>query len=73
MQFTIDKGVSTYLVSDRYDLKEDAKRFYPALEQAGTLKILSYSDLLIQARKYNEEFINVYELLEEKSKEIKQN
>lgn len=72
-QDAIYKGVSTYLVSDRYDFKEDAKRIYPSLEQAGTLKILSYSDLLIQARKYNEEFINVYELLEEKSKEIKQN
>lgn len=46
---------------------------YPSLEKDGNLKILSYSDLLVQARTYNEEFINVYELLEEKSKEIKQN
>lgn len=69
----IAKGVSTYLVSDRYDLSDDAEMIYPSLEKDGNLKILSYSDLLVQARTYNEEFINVYELLEEKSKEIKQN
>ena len=70
---SIKIGVSTYLVSDRYDLSDDAEMIYPSLEKDGNLKILSYSDLLVQARTYNEEFINVYELLEEKSKEIKQN
>lgn len=68
----IAKGVSTYLVSDRYDLSDDAEMIYPSLEKDGNLKILSYSDLLVQARTYNEEFISVYELLEEKAKTIRE-
>ena len=64
----INNGISTFLISDNYELHKDAKRIYPALEASGDLRILSYSDLLIQAKKYNEEFIKIYEELEEKLK-----
>ncbi|HFI0938380.1 TPA: ATP-binding protein [Streptococcus suis] len=69
----IASGVSTFLVSDNYEIKEDATELYPSLEKTGRLKILSYSDLLVQARKYNEEFINLYDNLQEKLKNKKTN
>ena len=69
----IEKGVLTFLVSDNHEIKKDAKAIYQSLEKTGGLKILSYSDLLVQARKYNEEFIHIYEELEEKLKVKKNN
>lgn len=59
-------GVKTFLVSDNFELNKQAQRIYPSLEQSGELKILSYSDLLIQAKQYNKEFIELYERLEKK-------
>lgn len=69
----IERGVTTFLVSDNHKIKQDAESIYPSLEETGRLKILSYSDLLVQARKYNEEFIVTYEELEEKLKDKKYN
>lgn len=65
-RYAIEHGVSTFLISDNYELDKKANRYYPSLEKDGALQILSYSDLLIQAKKYNEEFIKAYEKLEEK-------
>jgi hypothetical protein len=62
----ISQGVKTFLVSDSYELNKNAQRVYPSLEQSGELKILSYSDLLVQAKQYNKEFIELYEKLEKK-------
>ncbi len=57
----IEKGVKTYLISDQYDMDDEARDFYESLEKDGKLYIKSYSDLLTQAIKYNEEFIKKYE------------
>ncbi|UCS89656.1 ATP-binding protein [Lactococcus lactis] len=61
----IERGVKTYLVSDSFELNPIAKRLYPSLEKSGELTILSYSDLLVQAKQYNKEFIDLYEQLQD--------
>lgn len=57
----ISNGVETYLISDRYDMDEVTNVMVNGLSKSGTLKILSYSDLLVDARKYNQEMIDMYE------------
>lgn len=52
--------VTTYLMSDRYDMNPTHLTMAKALEKNGDLYIRSYSDLLRDAKKYNEEFINKY-------------
>lgn len=56
----IEKGVKTYLISDRYEMNDVARDTYESFENDGKLYIRSYSDLLNQAKQYNKEFINKY-------------
>ena len=59
------KKVTTFLMSDRYDMDPTVKRIADSLEKSGELFIRSYSDLLRDAKKFNQEFINKYEELKE--------
>lgn len=61
----IEKGVKTFLISDRYDMNDEARDFYTSLEKDDKLYIKSYSDLLDQAKNYNQEFINKYNEVQE--------
>ncbi|WP_064687191.1 ATP-binding protein [Enterococcus faecalis] len=56
----IEKGVKTYLISDRYDMNDETRDTYESFENDGKLYIRSYSDLLNQAKQYNKEFINKF-------------
>lgn len=56
----IEMGVKTYLISDRFDMEDEAKDFYESLEKDGKLYIRSYSDMLNQAKQYNREFIDKF-------------
>lgn len=60
----IDK-VTTFLMSDRYDMEPVVKTTAASLEKSGDLFIRSYSDLLRDAKKFNEEFIKKYEEIKE--------
>ena len=60
----IEKGIKTFLISDRYDMADEAKDIYESFEKDGKLTIKSYSDLLAQAIQYNNEFINKFHELE---------
>jgi hypothetical protein len=62
---SVEKGIKTYLISDRYDMSEETKDIYESLEKDGKLYIKSYSDLLAQAKQYNKEFIKMYEIIRE--------
>lgn len=57
----IQNGVETILISDSYQLDNEANRIYPSLEKNGALIIRSYSDLLQQAIAYNKSYIEQYE------------
>lgn len=57
--------VTTFLMSDRYDMDPIVKTTVNSLEKSGDLFIKSYSDLLRDAKKYNQEFINKYEEIKE--------
>lgn len=57
--------VTTFLISDRYDMDLVVETSVKSLEQSGDLYIRSYSDLLRDAKKYNEEFIDKYEEIKE--------
>lgn len=57
--------VTTFLMSDRYDMEPTIKIQVDSLEKTGNLFVRSYSDLLRDARKFNQEFINKYEEVEE--------
>lgn len=57
--------VSTFLISDRYDMEEVDKTMAEGLENNRKLFIRSYSDLLRDAKKFNQEFINKYEEIKE--------
>ena len=57
--------VSTFLISDRYDMEEVDKTMAEGLENNRELFIRSYSDLLRDAKKFNQEFINKYEEIKE--------
>lgn len=59
----IEKGVKTYLISDKYRMDSTTETIAKSLEQSGDLYIKSYSDLLAQAKQYNSEFIAQYELI----------
>ena len=62
--YRLDK-VTTFLMSDRYDMDPIVRTNANALEQSGDLFIRSYSDLLRDAKKFNQEFINKYEEIKE--------
>ena len=62
--YKLDK-VTTFLMSDRYDMDPTVRTNANALEQSGDLFIRSYSDLLRDAKKFNQEFINKYEEIKE--------
>lgn len=62
--YKLDK-VTTFLMSDRYDMDPTVKTTANSLEQSGDLFIRSYSDLLRDAKKFNQEFINKYEEIKE--------
>ena len=57
--------VTTFLISDRYDMDPAVKTTADSLEQSCKLFIRSYSDLLRDAKKFNQEFINKYEEIRE--------
>ncbi len=57
--------VTTFLMSDRYDMDAIVMTTAKSLEQSGDLFIRSYSDLLRDAKKFNQEFINKYEEIKE--------
>lgn len=57
--------VTTFLMSDRYDMDPADKIQVDALEKNGVLFIRSYSDLLRDAKEFNKEFINKYEEIKE--------
>ena len=62
--YKLDK-VTTFLMSDRYDMDPTVAINAKALETTGELFIRSYSDLLRDAKKFNQEFINKYEEIKE--------
>ena len=62
--YKLDK-VTTFLMSDRYDMDPIVRTTANSLEQSGDLFIRSYSDLLRDAKKFNQEFINKYEEIKE--------
>lgn len=57
--------VTTFLMSDRYDMDPTVMTTAKSLEQSGDLFIRSYSDLLRDAKKFNQEFINKYDEIKE--------
>lgn len=62
--YKLDK-VTTFLMSDRYDMDPIVRTTANSLEKSGDLFIRSYSDLLRDAKKFNQEFINKYEEIKE--------
>ena len=52
-------------MSDRYDMDPIVETTANSLEKSGDLFIRSYSDLLRDAKKFNQEFINKYEEIKE--------
>ena len=62
--YRLDK-VTTFLMSDRYDMDPIVRTTANSLERSGDLFIRSYSDLLRDAKKFNQEFINKYEEIKE--------
>ena len=62
--YRLDK-VTTFLMSDRYDMDPIVRTTANSLEISGDLFIRSYSDLLRDAKKFNQEFINKYEEIKE--------
>lgn len=57
--------VTTFLMSDRYEMNDKDKKVARSLESDGELYIRSYSDLLRDAKKFNEEFIKKFEEVKE--------
>ncbi|NSR01457.1 ATP-binding protein, partial [Enterococcus faecalis] len=57
--------ITTFLMSDRYDMDPIVRTTANSLEKSGDLFIRSYSDLLRDAKKFNQEFINKYEEIKE--------
>ncbi|MFC3419045.1 ATP-binding protein [Salinicoccus hispanicus] len=60
------KKVECFLISENIKMDPNTRILADGLENNGTLKILSYSQLLKDARNYNKEFISQYEKLTEK-------
>lgn len=52
-------------MSDRYEMNDKDKKVARSLESDGELYIRSYSDLLRDAKKFNEEFIKKFEEVKE--------
>lgn len=61
---TLEK-ITTFLISDRYDMDDTVAIYANSLEKTGELFIRSYSDLLRDAKKFNQEFINKYDEIKE--------
>ncbi|MDQ0513985.1 phosphoheptose isomerase [Mycoplasmoides fastidiosum] len=57
----LSQKIKTFLISDRYDMEEVAESIAEELNKSEKLFIRSYSDLLRDAKKFNEEFINKYD------------
>lgn len=53
--------VTTYLISDRYSMDDEALDMAESYENDGKLFIKSYSELLEKAKQFNQEFIKKYE------------
>lgn len=57
--------ITTYLISNRYDMSRTVKTIVESLENNGVLYIKSYSDLLTDAKQFNQEFIKKYHEVKE--------
>ena len=57
--------ITTYLISNRYDMSRTVKTIVESLEKNGELYIKSYSDLLTEAKQFNQEFIKKYHEVKE--------
>lgn len=57
--------ITTYLISNRYDMSRTVKTIVESLENNGVLYIKSYSDLLTEAKQFNQEFIKKYHEVKE--------
>ncbi|MFB8673078.1 ATP-binding protein [Enterococcus faecalis] len=59
------KKVTTFLISDNYNMNDETEDMVESLEKDGKLYVRSYSELLAKAKQYNEEFISKYEEISE--------
>ncbi|MEK4228929.1 ATP-binding protein [Solibacillus sp. FSL H8-0538] len=65
--FLLDKrkgqinSVKTYLISDRYDMDEEALDMYESHTASGKLFIKTYTELIDQAKQYHKHFIDMQE------------
>lgn len=59
------KKVTTFLISDNYNMNDETEDMVESLEKDGKLYVRSYSELLAKAKQYNEEFISKYEEINE--------
>ncbi|MFF5994831.1 Shedu anti-phage system protein SduA domain-containing protein [Lysinibacillus sp. KU-BSD001] len=55
------KSIKTYLISDRYDMDEEAKDMYESHLASGKLFIKTYTELIDQAKQYHKHFIEMQE------------
>ncbi|XRD23496.1 ATP-binding protein [Lysinibacillus fusiformis] len=66
-RFLLDKrqgqinSVKTYLISDRYDMDEEARDTYESHQASGKLFIKTYTELIDQAKQYHKHFIDMKE------------
>lgn len=75
-RFILDKrrssinSVKTYLISDRYDMNEEAEDMYSAYKDQGKLEIKSYTELIDQAKEYHKHFIELQEKIKASKDEV---
>ena len=63
----IKNGVDVYLITDNYKIENDRiKIAIDSYEKSGTFYIKTYTDLLSQAKQYNQEYIDFYDKLTSK-------
>lgn len=55
------KSVQTFLISDRYDMDEEARDMYESHKTSGKLFIKTYTELIDQAKRYHKHFIELQE------------
>lgn len=66
------RELKVILISDNFDCERTASTLIDSLQKDGKLEIKSYSDLLVQAKKYHKGFIDLYESLKELKEKKKQ-
>lgn len=66
------KEIKVILISDNFNCDRTAQSMIDSFQKDGKLEVKSYSDLLIQARKYHKGFIDLYENLKELKEKKKQ-